>query len=118
MDPIDCTKFYYCIGENEIPTYQGHCTTGTFDLFTQECSTTAPCVTYCTNVVSPDGCIDVFTCEEVGYFPACIDKCGSKFYLCRPENIGLVVEAESCSGDLVFDPNLSSCVEASSCSVE
>ncbi|XP_063853389.1 proprotein convertase subtilisin/kexin type 5-like isoform X3 [Scylla paramamosain] len=117
-DPTDCTKYYFCEAPNEIPTTSGHCSSGNFDLLSQECSLTVPCITFCTNVVKPDGCIDVFTCKEVGSFPACVDRCTPQYYHCSAGDIGSVVAANSCNGENVFDPKKNSCVKPSECSIK
>ncbi|XP_063853383.1 proprotein convertase subtilisin/kexin type 5-like isoform X2 [Scylla paramamosain] len=116
LDPTDCTKYYFCIEENVIPDLSGHCSKGNFDPSSHECSLTAPCFAFCTNVVRPDGCIDTFTCQEVGYFPACADECTSKYYRCGAGDIGSIVAVDSCSGETVFDPNVKPCVQSSQCS--
>ncbi|XP_063853387.1 peritrophin-44-like isoform X1 [Scylla paramamosain] len=118
LDPTDCTKYYFCLEANKVPEYSGRCSSGNFDPFSQECSLTVPCLTLCTNVVKPDGCIDVFTCREVGYFPRCVDKCTQEYYHCSAGDIGSVVAADTCPGENVFDPNESSCVKPSQCSIK
>ncbi|KAK8379866.1 hypothetical protein O3P69_019695 [Scylla paramamosain] len=118
LDPTDCTKYYVCIEENVIPDLSGHCSNGKFDPFLHECSSSAPCLTLCTNVVKPDGCIDMFTCKKVGNFPACVDRCTPQYYKCGPGDIGSVVGSQSCSGDTVFDPLLGYCVYPSLCSIQ
>ncbi|XP_063853390.1 uncharacterized protein LOC135096082 [Scylla paramamosain] len=118
LDPTDCTKYYLCLEANKVPEYSGSCSSGNFDPFLHECSLTAPCFTFCTNVVKPDGCIDTFTCQEVGYFPRCVDKCTQEYYHCSAGDIGSVVAADTCPGETVFDPNESSCVKLSQCSIK
>ncbi|MPC94030.1 hypothetical protein E2C01_089181 [Portunus trituberculatus] len=118
VDPTDCTKFYYCIKANAIPELPGHCSAGNFDLFTQECSLSAPCLTLCTNVVKPDGCIHTYTCEVSGYFPACPHKCTPDYYHCLLEDIGSNVPVVSCALDTVFHPIDRKCVDPSQCSIK
>lgn len=116
MDPLDCTRYYYCTAPDTVPEYPGTCPAGDhFDIFDQECSSTAPCLTLCTNVINQDGCIDVFTCEEVGYFASCPKGCGPTYYRCYDDDIGNIIEAETCPEGKVFDPNKTTCVAESEC---
>ena len=80
-DPTDCRMYFLCTAADEVPTFQGACGKGEyFDLHAQKCSSTAPCVTLCRNVVDQDGCIDPYTCQEKGYFPKCKTQCLRDFY--------------------------------------
>ena len=117
MDPTDCTKYYLCKTGDKFPEISGHCSSGNYDPFLHECSLTAPCLTFCTNVVKPDGCIDVYTCQKTGKFAKCPHLCVPEYYNCQAGDIGSVVKPVSCSGDEVFDPKLQYCVKPASCTL-
>ncbi|MPC62337.1 Peritrophin-44 [Portunus trituberculatus] len=117
MDPTDCTKYYLCLDNNTIPDASGRCSTGNFDPFTQKCSLSTPCLTFCANVVKPDGCIHTYTCQKTGKFAACPHKCTQDYFHCLAADIGSVVAATSCTGDYVFHPNLGYCVVPTACSL-
>ncbi|KAG0727308.1 hypothetical protein GWK47_034924 [Chionoecetes opilio] len=71
IDPIDCRKFHPCTAAGP-PTGSGTCSAGQhFDESLHDCSHNAPCNTQCTNQVGTDGCIELFTCLEVGNFAKC-----------------------------------------------
>lgn len=115
MDPLDCTRYYFCLEDNKVPEYPASCPDGNFDPFRGICSTTAPCITLCTNVVNPKGCIDVFTCKEEGYFAACPNHCDSRYYHCTSGDIGSTVTPTKCVGDDVFIADTNQCVDTAEC---
>ncbi|XP_045111974.1 peritrophin-48-like isoform X2 [Portunus trituberculatus] len=114
-DPTDCRKFFLCLAENEIPTIQSACRDGEhFDLHTRQCSSTAPCVTLCRNLVDENGCIDPYTCQEAGFFSKCKTQCLREYYHCE-EVSDDYAPTETCSDDLVFNPDTVQCIESESC---
>ncbi|XP_071542480.1 uncharacterized protein [Panulirus ornatus] len=114
IDMVDCKKRYYCT-EIGIPQYASTCSSGNVDILSDSCSETTPCVTLCTNVVGPNGCIDIFTCEESGYFAKCRGKCGPEYYHCTNKDIGNIVSSSKCTDGNVFHPETHLCVDPSKC---
>lgn len=115
IDPMDCTKYYLCMEDNSVPEFSGSCSAGNFDPFRGACSVTAPCVTLCTNVVNSEGCIDVFTCHEEGFFPACPSRCDPRSYYCDSNDMCSIVVTDTCGGDNVFHPDVGHCVHPDDC---
>ncbi|XP_071542478.1 peritrophin-48-like isoform X1 [Panulirus ornatus] len=114
IDPTNCRRYYFCVNLG-IPEYPATCSAGNFDLITGVCSTTSPCLTLCTNVVRPDGCIEWFTCERRDLFAKCPQRCDARFYRCQVNDINHVIEEESCINGLYFHPDTKQCVERSEC---
>lgn len=114
IDKIDCKKHYLCeaIG---IPEYASTCSTGNTDILSGICSDTAPCVTLCVNVVGPDGCIDIYTCKEEGYFAKCKGRCEPEYYHCADKDIGNIIGSQACQAGTVFHPGTHLCVSPSEC---
>ncbi|XP_045111913.1 uncharacterized protein LOC123504986 isoform X1 [Portunus trituberculatus] len=114
-DPTDCRKFFYCLEPDEIPVIPGECRDGEhFDMHAGECSSTAPCMTLCRNVVDENGCIDPYTCQETGFFPKCKTQCLREYYHCVDVNDDYA-PTETCSDDLVFNPDTLQCTKTESC---
>ena len=114
-DPTDCRKYFVCLNEHEVPTILSECDDGEhFDYHARECSSTAPCITRCRNVLDQDGCIDPYTCQETGFFPICKTQCLRDFYLCLEVSDDYAVPVK-CPDDLVFNPDTLTCVKNETC---
>ncbi|KAK8379709.1 hypothetical protein O3P69_019597 [Scylla paramamosain] len=114
-DPTDCRKYFVCTADNEVPSIQSECKDNEhFDHHARECSSTAPCVTLCRNVVDKDGCIDPYTCQEAGYFPICTSQCLQDYYQCL-EVSDDYASTETCSDDLLFNPDTLQCTKNETC---
>ncbi|XP_045111790.1 uncharacterized protein LOC123504925 [Portunus trituberculatus] len=114
-DPTDCRKFFFCLENHEMPTIPGECKDGEhFDLHAGDCSNTAPCVTLCRNVVDGDGCIDPYTCQELGYFPKCKTQCLREYYHCVEVSDDYATP-ETCPNNLVFNPDTLTCIKNETC---
>ncbi|XP_045111764.1 peritrophin-48-like [Portunus trituberculatus] len=114
-DPTDCRKFFFCLENHVMPTIPGECRDGEhFDMHAGECSSTAPCMTLCRNVVDENGCIDPYTCQETGFFPKCKTQCLREYYHCV-EVTDDYAPTETCSDDLVFNPDTLQCTRSESC---
>ncbi|XP_045619745.1 peritrophin-48 [Procambarus clarkii] len=114
IDPTNCKRYFFC-SEIGIPEYSTECVSGNFDLISGTCSDTAPCLTYCTNVVGPDGCIDRYTCEVLGNHAKCPQRCDPHYYHCSSSNMGQVVTASSCSSGQYYHPDTGLCVTGANC---
>ncbi|XP_045131325.1 uncharacterized protein LOC123516197 isoform X2 [Portunus trituberculatus] len=79
----------------------------------RQCSSTAPCATLCRNVVDENGCIDPYTCQETGFFPKCKTQCLREYYHCVDVNDDYA-STETCSDDLVFNPDTLQCTKSES----
>ncbi|XP_045111820.1 uncharacterized protein LOC123504932 [Portunus trituberculatus] len=114
-DPTDCRKFFYCLKESETPTFAGECEDGEhFDMHAMLCRNTAPCVTLCRNVVDENGCIDPYTCQELGYFPKCKTQCLREYYHCVEVSDDYATP-ETCPNNLVFNPDTLTCIKNETC---
>ncbi|XP_045111806.1 peritrophin-48-like [Portunus trituberculatus] len=114
-DPTDCRKYFECVRNHEIPKYGGECKDGEhFDLHAKQCSSTAPCMTLCRNVVDGDGCIDSYTCQEIGYFPKCKTQCLREYYHCVEVSDDYATP-ERCPNNLVFNPDTLTCIKNETC---
>ncbi|XP_063853271.1 latent-transforming growth factor beta-binding protein 4-like [Scylla paramamosain] len=114
-DPTDCRKYFFCTAEENVPSLQGECEDNKhFDLHAGKCSSTAPCMTLCRNVVDKDGCIDPYTCQEIGYFPVCKSQCLQDYYHCREVSDDFALP-ETCPNGLVFNPDTLQCVKNETC---
>ncbi|XP_045111956.1 uncharacterized protein LOC123505010 [Portunus trituberculatus] len=99
----------------KIPTIQSECEDGEhLDSHARKCSSTAPCMTLCKNVVDENGCIDPYTCQETGFFPKCKTQCLREYYHCVEVNDDYA-PTETCSDDLVFNPDTLQCTKTESC---
>lgn len=114
-DPTDCRKYFLCLKAHEIPTIEGRCADGEhFGIHIRECSSSAPCVTLCRNVVGEDGCMDPFTCQETGFFPVCKTQCITDYYRCSVVSDDYA-SPERCPNGLVFNPDTLMCVANDTC---
>ncbi|XP_050700895.1 peritrophin-48-like isoform X6 [Eriocheir sinensis] len=118
-DPLDCRGYYLCttVDAGAVPTTHGKCNDGEyFDAILGKCSASAPCMTQCTNVIGADGCIEPFTCLEIGYFARCplAKQCTPDYYHCT-EATGAYQEAQSCGSGTVFHPDSHNCVPSDRC---
>ncbi|XP_045619746.1 peritrophin-48 [Procambarus clarkii] len=114
IDPTNCKQYFFCDKEG-IPEFSTECASGNFDITSGKCSDTAPCITLCTNVVGPDGCIDRYTCEVLGNHAKCPQRCDPHYYYCNGYNLGQVVTASSCASGLYYHPDTNSCVYQQYC---
>ncbi|XP_045111936.1 uncharacterized protein LOC123504996 [Portunus trituberculatus] len=115
QDPTDCRKYFVCTAEHEMPPFQSECRDGeTFDSRARKCSSTAPCMTLCRNVVDENGCIDPYTCQELGYFPICKTQCLREYYHCVEVSDDYATP-ETCPNNLVFNPDTLTCIKNEAC---
>ncbi|XP_071528222.1 peritrophin-44-like [Panulirus ornatus] len=79
-------------------------------------STTTPTTTTTTTPTSGGAlCYETFKCQEIGYFPKCLNRCDPHYYVCVLSDIGEYVEAEICSHQEVIHPDLVLCVSPEEC---
>lgn len=113
-DPIDCRRFHQCDGSGGI-AFSSTCSSGQyFDAILHGCSPNVACYSQCENVVGADGCIDLYTCTEKGYFPKCPALCDEEYYYCS-EISSTYADPESCPVGYVFHPYDHVCIVTFNC---
>lgn len=114
-DMADCTKAYVCLEPYVVPEIDVDCSPQNFDVIISDCSSTAPCITFCTNVVGSNGCIDIYTCPSYGYFAKCPQLCSQEYYYCDNAHIDNIVSPTTCADGKYFNPNSQNCVAGPDC---